>query len=137
MTTQEQIMSERLRKEALLGYKSAVDCPVYNEAINTLAFLQMAFADRGRHFSSLVPLRFMQEVCTLGITGFEDAGGFQEYKKGIPSSLEKIWLLFATTLIHYVRKHEGADDEPIFFGCFEIPNWFVDESRAMAFKYFD
>lgn len=133
-------MTEKLRTESLKGYSSGVKDPIYAEAIKTLDLLQNAFTQRshGQGRGALVPLHLVQAVCSLGITGFEDAGSFQEYKKCIPSNLEEIWLLFATTLIHYVRDQNISNNEPIFFGCFEIPNWFVIDSQTLpVFKYFE
>lgn len=138
---QELEMSERLRKESLIGYSSGVKDSIYNESINSLSVLEKAFTERGhggQGRGALVPLHLVQSLSTLAIAGFEDAGGFQEYKKGIPRNLERVWLLFTTALIHFVREQDSVDDEPIFFGCFEIPQWFIGESRSIEiFKYFE
>ena len=135
---QERDMSERLRKDSLVGYSTGVKDPVYAEAVKTLSLLQMAFTHRSGKRSAEIPLTLVQSISTLSILGFDHAGGFQIYKQGVPSALDKIWLLYTTTLIHFVRTQREKFDEPIFFGCFEIPNWFVEESRALpVFKYFD
>lgn len=135
---QEQGMAKRLREECLKNYAQRVTDPVYNQALNTLSFLQKAFTSRLGERKAVVPLHLVQSICTLSIIGFDHAGGFQEYKKGVPSALDKIWLLFTTTLIHFVRDQEEANDDTLFFGCFEIPQWFVDESHSLEiFKYFE
>lgn len=114
---------KRLRAESLQGYSPRVHTQ-FPEAINTLAFFTVVFAQRADTIQLLLPIELIQQICSLGVVAFEVASGDKvcnsDYFDG---RLDKIWYLFTLTLARWVQRERKPANN--WYSCFEVPDWFV------------
>lgn len=129
-------LSQRLRAEALKDYDVRFPNPRFNDAMRTLNFFIGTYAIRGNMDKVTTSVRFLQQLCSLGVDGYEAASGYRyEHEKEAQNSLlEKLWYNFTAMLVDWVEKqHKGGSiPRELWYSCFQVPVWFIQTVEENA-----
>ncbi len=130
-------LSRRLMEEILEKYDSRVDSTRFQKPSRTLWFFTQIYASGGNVACYEVHERFLQQLCVLANCGFEEAAGFDHYDdKYYDGIVGEIWSRFGKMLIRWVRAQPDHYDEPLTYGCFQVPEWFVKAARSKSLQGF-
>jgi hypothetical protein len=125
-------LSNRLKEDALKDFTPRIHTKRFAEAVNTLGFLQSVYATRGDMKGVTIPYKLAQDLCTLGIGGFEAASGanFEHEAEARKSLVDKIFYRFTNALQKWTRDQivEGSGEE-LWYGCYQVPDWFIAQVR--------
>jgi hypothetical protein len=129
MTTYE--MVERLRAEALVSEGCEIPPTSKVEEITaTLIFFSGVHTPRD-YYHLTMSVEFVQFLCMVASDGLNlaksDEG--EESTGDVDYRLRRLWWFFTTHLAAWVRL-QPPSEQPLWYNCFEVPQWFVKEAHG-------